>query len=117
MDASGTYLSTELRWALAQEIIYKANVGALTHLPLGGGPSIQSYYGQAGMEKTWGALGRGHVELATELGSRTAWALGLGWIKELTKGKGGLCLEASLRHVQGADYQMTATSLGLEYRF
>mgnify|MGYP000891208033 FL=1 len=117
MDASGTYLSTELRWALAQEIIYKANVGALTHLPLGGGPSIQSYYGQAGMEKTWGALGRGHVELATELGSHTAWALGLGWIKELTKGKGGLCMEASLRHVQGADYQMTATSLGLEYRF
>ncbi|NMB26128.1 MAG: hypothetical protein GX986_11415, partial [Firmicutes bacterium] len=117
IDAPGTSLSTNIRWTLAKDIIYRASLGSLTHIPTTNHSSTQTYYGLVGIEKALGSMGSGHVELASEFGSRPAWALGLGWIKRLTKGEEGLSLETTLRHVHSIDYEMTITSLGLEYAF
>ena len=69
------------------------------------------------MEKDWGALGTSRLELSAGLGSQTAWAVGLGWEKNLLKGSTGLYLKSSLRHVQREGYHFTGTRLGIEYRF
>lgn len=117
IDAPGTSLSTNLRWTLAKETIYRASIGSLTHMPTAREPNTQIYYGLVAIEKALGLLGHGHAELATELGPRPAWTMGIGLAKRLNKGEEGLSLEVTLRHTKGMDYEMTVTSLGLEYAF
>ena len=114
---AGTYLDTQIYWTLAQDAFYRMSLGSLTYLPLKGGASSMDYYGLASVEKELGALGSGRLELSAQVGSRTAWAIGLGWVKQLLKDHQGLYLNTSLRHVQQSDYQFTDSRLGLEYRF
>lgn len=115
--APGTYLDTQIRWALAQAAFYQMSLGTFIYSPLVSEPTQVDYYGQASVEKTWGALGTGRLELSAGLGSQTTWAIGLGWTKQLVKGEKGLCLKAGMRHVQQPQYQLTDTRLALEYRF
>ena len=115
--AAGTYLDTRIHWALAQNTFYRISLGRLTQQPLATGTSRVDYYGQASVEKEWGALGTGRLEFSAGLGSQTAWALGLGWVKQLLPSQKGLYLKASFRHVQQMGYELTDTRLGLEYRF
>lgn len=116
-DAAGTYLDTQVRWALVRDAYYRVSLGTLARLDPTSEMDRLDYYGQASMEKDWGALGTSRLELSAGLGSQTAWAVGLGWEKNLLKGSTGLYLKSSLRHVQREGYHFTGTRLGIEYRF
>ncbi|NLJ24847.1 MAG: hypothetical protein GX354_05390 [Firmicutes bacterium] len=115
--APGTYLDTRIRWALAQAAFYQMSLGTVIYSPLASESSQVDHYGQASIEKAWGALGTGRLELSAGLGSQTTWAIGLGWTKQLVKGEKGLYLKAGMRHVKQPQYQLTDTRLALEYRF
>ena len=116
-DESGTYLRTQLRWVMARKVTYRASFGAFAHVPTQNLPTSLDYYGQVGLQKSWGPVGVSQAELAVSLGSEPGWAVGLGWVKQLSKTANGLHLDISLRHAQAKDYGLTMTKIGLEYRF
>ena len=102
---------------MARKVTYRASFGAFAHVPTQNLPTSLDYYGQVGLQKSWGPVGVSQAELAVSLGSEPGWAVGLGWVKQLSKTANGLHLDISLRHAQAKDYGLTMTKIGLEYRF
>ncbi|NLY51987.1 MAG: hypothetical protein GX063_03665 [Firmicutes bacterium] len=116
-EGAGTYMDGQIRWMLADDAVYRVDLGACTYIPVSSGPSSTTCYTRAAWEKNWGALGTSRFHVSAGAGSRPVLSVGLGWTKPAAFGETGLFWQASIRHVRQEDYHFTGTRLGIEYRF
>ena len=54
-EGAGTYMDGQIRWMLADDAVYRVDLGACTYIPVSSGPSSTTCYTRAAWEKNWGS--------------------------------------------------------------